>query len=124
MTDKLVLIADDERPIAVLLAHLAEACGVRTKVAHNGKQALEMMRAHRPDLLLLDLIMPIMGGRGVLAAMETDPDLRAVPVIVISTSDEDIECLGREVLRLRKPFEPAEVRRLIRETLGGDGPAA
>jgi CheY-like chemotaxis protein len=120
MADKLVLAVDDERPIAMLLAMLAEECGVRAEVAHDGKRALEMIRAHRPDLVLLDLIMPVMSGNEVLAIMEADPDLRDVPVIVISASTKPIRGVTREVPRLRKPFEFDEVRRLIQETLGGE----
>jgi CheY-like chemotaxis protein len=71
--------------------------------------------------VLLDLIMPVMNGNGVLATMQADPDLRGVPVIVISTWGGVIEGVEREVPRLRKPFEPTEVKRLILETLGADG---
>lgn len=124
MAGKLVLVVDGERMIAMLLTRLAESCGVRAEVAHDGEQALEMLRAHKPDLVLLDLIMPIMSGEEVLAIMETDPNLRDVPVIVISTWDGAIEGLEREVPRVRKPFDPAEVQRLIRQTLHIDGQAA
>jgi CheY-like chemotaxis protein len=121
MAEELVLVVDDELPIAALLTHLVRSYGLRAEAAHDGKQALEMIRTHKPDLVLLDLIMPVMNGSSLLAIMESDPDLRDVSVIVISTSTEPIRGVKREVPRLRKPFEPTEVKRLVLKTLGGDG---
>ena len=118
MTQKTVLIVDDERPIVTLLARLAQGLGARTEVAHNGKEALEKIRVRKPDLVLLDLIMPIMSGEEVLAVMETDPELQDIPVVVISTKAAVGAGVEREVPHLRKPFEPTEVKRLIREHLG------
>ncbi|MEI6500947.1 MAG: response regulator [Armatimonadota bacterium] len=118
MTQKTVLIVDDERPIVSLLARLAQGVGARTEVAYNGKDALEKIRLHKPDLVLLDLIMPIMSGEEVLAVMETDPQLQDIPVIVISTKAAVGAGVEREVPHLRKPFEPTDVKRLIREHLG------
>lgn len=117
MTEKTVMVVDDERPIATLLAKLAESVGARTEVAYNGKEALEKIRTQTPDLVLLDLIMPIMSGEEVLAVMETDPQLQHIPVVVISTKAAIGPGVEREVPHLRKPFEPAEVKRLIREIL-------
>ncbi|MEN6302349.1 MAG: response regulator [Armatimonadia bacterium] len=120
MDKKLVLVVEDERTIATLLAHLVRSCGVRVEVAHHGKKALEMMRAQKPDLVLLDLIMPIMSGPELLATMDVEPDLKDVPVVVISTAEEPGEAVEREVRHLRKPFEPSEVKQVVREMLGMD----
>ncbi|MHB8994772.1 MAG: response regulator [Armatimonadota bacterium] len=115
---KTVLVVDDERPIVTLLSRLAQGCGARVEIAHNGKEALEKMRANLPDLVLLDLIMPIMSGEEVLAVMETDPQLKDVPVIVISTKAALGPGVERKVPLMRKPFEPTEVKQVIREQLG------
>ena len=117
MNRKLVLAIEDERPIATLLAHLAQSCGARTELAYNGQQGLDKMRSTRPDLVLLDLIMPVMNGEQVLATMEADPILQDIPVIVISTKAAVGFGPERVVKFLRKPFEPTEVMRLIRQTL-------
>ena len=118
MSQKTVLVVDDERPIATLLARLAQGEGARTEVAYNGREALEKIRAHKPDLVLLDLIMPIMSGEELLAIMETDPALQDVPVIVISTKAAVGSGVEREVPHLQKPFEPSQVKALIRQALG------
>lgn len=124
MTRKTVLVVDDERPILSLLARLVQGVGAKVELAYNGKEALEKMRANKPDLVLLDLIMPVMSGEEVLTVMETDPELQDIPVIVISTKAAVGPGVEREVPLLRKPFEPSEVKRLIRETLAPSAPAS
>lgn len=123
MSQKTVLVVDDERPITTLLARLAQSCGARTEIAYNGKEALEKIRQQRPDLVLLDLIMPVMSGEEVLAVLETDPELQSLPVIVVSTKAALGPGVERDVPLLQKPFEPAEVKRLIREALGATSAA-
>ena len=92
-----ILVVDDE-PGDVELVRLALAEGrflCRTSVAINGRQALAFLRkeapahaeAPTPDLVLLDLNMPQMNGREVLAAMKSDPALARIPVVVLTTSD-------------------------------------
>jgi CheY-like chemotaxis protein len=122
MSQKTVLIVDDERPIVTLLSRLAQGCGAHAEIAYNGKEALEKMRANPPDLVLLDLIMPIMSGEEVLAIMETDPALRDIPVVVISTKAALGPGVERQVPLMRKPFEPAEVKSVIRKYLALDEP--
>lgn len=117
MTRKIVLVVDDERPIVSLLSRLVQGVGARAEIAYNGKEAIEKMRERKPDLVLLDLIMPVMSGEEVLTVMETDPELQDIPVIVISTKAAIGPGVERKVPHLRKPFEPSEVKRLIREAL-------
>ena len=117
MTQKTVLVVDDERPIATLLSRLVQSVGAKAEIAYNGKDALQKIRDQKPDLVLLDLIMPIMSGEEVLTVMETDPQLQDIPVIVISTKAAVGAGVERKVPLLRKPFEPSEVKRLIREYL-------
>lgn len=86
-----VLIADDDPQFGRLVARMlaASPAGPDLEVwdAHNGQEALELMRQRRPDLLL-DLAMPELGGREVIAAMRADPSLMDVPVIIMSAQDE------------------------------------
>lgn len=117
MNEKLVLVAEDHRPIAYLLRRLAERCGARANVAYDGRQALESMRSERPQLLLLDLVMPGMSGNELLRTMQSDPELQEVPVVVITTQENLEETLEHRVPHLCKPFAPAEVERLIRQAL-------
>ena len=81
-----VLVVDDEPLIAMALEAALEDAGYRVATAANGRQGLERLaEAPRPDLVLLDMMMPVMNGPAMLAAMASDPDLRGIPVIVLSS---------------------------------------
>lgn len=116
---KKVLIAEDDRSIAVLLQRLVEECQVQAEVANNGQEALSRIRSAPPDLLLLDLIMPIMSGEEVLDQLQADEALRQIPVVIISTKAEMEELPYRYPL-LPKPFSPAQVRQTVKQALGLD----
>ena len=105
-----VLVVDDNRMNRVKLSRGVEQQGYTTEVAENGKQALEMLRTKRFDLVLLDIIMPEMDGYQVLEQMKLDMSLRDIPVVVISALDEIksvVRCIemGAEDY-LPKSFDP------------------
>jgi CheY-like chemotaxis protein len=79
MSDKLVLVVEDHRPNARLLGLLVQRCGVTAQMASNGAEALLAMQAQRPDLILLDLMMPIMTGNELLEVMRADAELANHP---------------------------------------------
>ena len=83
-----VLVVDDNKVSRLLLARGLEQQGHTVTFAENGRLALDMLRARPFDLVLLDVIMPELDGEQVLAALTSDPDLRHIPVIMISASDE------------------------------------
>ncbi|MFG1928616.1 response regulator [Cryptosporangium sp. NPDC048952] len=92
-----VLIVDDDAGDVLLIdeALTDRRVGHRLHTASDGVRALEFLRdpdRPRPDLILLDLNMPRMGGREVLAEVKADPSLRCIPIVVLSTSvvDEDV----------------------------------
>lgn len=113
-----VLVVEDERPIALLLAKLVEQCGLKPHAVHSGDVALRWLQDHRPDLILLDLIMPVMSGEELLEELADDPRLADVPVIIITTRDLHGQPLPAHVRYLRKPFQPNEVRQMVSEVLG------
>jgi CheY-like chemotaxis protein len=85
-----VLVVDDEPLIAMALEAALEDAGYRVATAANGRQGLERLaEAPRPDLVLLDMMMPVMNGPAMLAAMAADPDLRGIPVVVLSSLPEE-----------------------------------
>jgi putative two-component system response regulator len=108
--DRTVLIVDDQEPNRALLRDFVGAAGLAFCEAGTGCEALEVMRAHSVDLVLLDIMMPELDGHGVLEAMKADETLRHLPVIVISGVD-DIDSITRCLKRgaddyLTKPFNP------------------
>jgi CheY-like chemotaxis protein len=81
-----ILIVDDEFGILEAIRDLLSDEGYRTVTAVNGREALERMAEERPALVLLDYMMPVLNGPGVLTAMQKDAALRDVPVVMMSAS--------------------------------------
>jgi CheY-like chemotaxis protein len=117
MNEKLVLVVEDHHPNARLLALLAERCGVGVQIADNGAEALLKMKAQRPDLILLDLMMPIMTGDELLEVMWADPELSTIPVVIFTTEQEPSWSKLYGLPCIRKPFEPAQVQQVIEQLL-------
>ena len=116
-----VLVVDDEFGIVDVLETILIDEGYRVLTACNGKQGLESLATERPDVVLLDLMMPILGGVEMLAAMMAEPAYRHIPVIMISSLGEDVlakKCTGY-VAYLRKPFRATAILSTIDRVLGG-----
>ena len=116
-----LLVVDDNEPNRDMLARRLERLGHRVARAENGREALEKIRAEPFDVVLLDIQMPVMNGYQVLEELKADPVLRALPVIVLSASDESqsvIRCIqmGAED-HLRKPFDPVLLQARINACL-------
>ena len=79
-----ILIVDDDDSIRSLLHQELGDAGYHITEARNGKEALKMVRAHRPDLIILDIMMPEMNGFDVAAVLKNDPETMDIPIIVLS----------------------------------------
>jgi len=116
-----ILVVDDEALIAMALEAELEDAGYGVVTAANGRQALERLaEAPRPDLVLTDIMMPVMGGAEMLAAMAADPELRGIPAIVLSSLPEAAvraRANGAAAI-LRKPYTAEEVLGAIARVLG------
>jgi twitching motility two-component system response regulator PilH len=86
--DKQVLIVDDSEESVIFLSEILEEHGYPYRVARNGKQAMKAMRERRPDLVLLDVMMPQKGGVAVFQDMKKDPELKEVPILIITGASE------------------------------------
>ena len=116
-----LLLVDDSEPNRDMLARRLERLGYHVLLAEDGRQALDVLAATPIDLVLLDVMMPVMDGYEVLARRRADPRLRDVPFIVISALDElasVVRCIemGAEDY-LPKPFEPVLLRARIGASL-------
>ena len=102
-----VLIVDDEYGIAELLEAVLVDEGHRVLTSSNGKHALSVLEAEKPDIIFLDYMMPVMDGASMLSRMAQDPVLRTIPVVLMSSIPEasvQERCRGY-ALFLRKPFD-------------------
>lgn len=116
-----ILVVDDAPMNRLTLGRGVLQQGHTVSMAENGQQALEMIRSAAFDVVLLDIVMPEMDGFQVLEVMKRDPELRGIPVIVISALEEMesvIRCIniGAEDY-LNKPFDPVLLRARINACL-------
>jgi two-component system, cell cycle response regulator len=109
-----VLVVDDSVAIRRILGRALEGSGYRVEEAGDGREALERCRAEVPDLVLLDIDMPVMDGLSTLREMKDDAQLRSIPVLFLTarTGGDEVAAglaLGAQDY-LRKPCDPVELR--------------
>jgi class 3 adenylate cyclase len=119
--DASLLIVDDDALNRDMLTRRLERLGYRVACAENGREALEKLSRESFDLLLLDVIMPVMNGFELLEQLKTEPLLGEIPVIVLSASDQldhAVKCIQRGARDyLTKPFNPVLLQARIRSCL-------
>jgi CheY-like chemotaxis protein len=120
-----VLVVDDEPLIAMALKAALEDENYRVITAANGKQGLERLAETHADIVLLDMMMPVMNGPAMLTAMAADPHLRDIPIIVVSSLPEATIRIQAElaVMILQKPYTVAQVLQAIPRVLDQAGRA-
>ena len=128
-----VLVVEDERDIAALVAYHLTREGYRVSTATSGDEALASAAGERPDLVVLDLMLPGLSGFDVLQAMRRSPGLEQLPVIFLTARREEVDRIrGLELGAddyITKPFSPHELvlrvgnvlRRVRAPAFGGSG---
>jgi two-component system, OmpR family, alkaline phosphatase synthesis response regulator PhoP len=118
MRSRRVLIIEDEPHIVLSLEYLLERDGYETATAADGERGLAMVRELRPDVVLLDLMLPRLNGYQVCQAIKSDPELAPIPVIILSAKGQEVEVLkGRSLgaaQYITKPFANAEILEAVR----------
>ena len=115
-----VLVVDDEFGIVDVLETILTDEGYRVLTACNGKQGLVRLSEETPEVILLDFMMPILGGGDMLRAMATEPAYQRIPVIMMSALSEEAvagRCKGYAAF-LHKPFRAAVVLSTVARLLG------
>ncbi|HWR98727.1 MAG TPA: response regulator, partial [Candidatus Methanoperedens sp.] len=117
MTAKRILVADDNANIRKVVKMGFEALGYAVLTAEDGIRAMALVRAERPDLVLLDVMMPGKSGYDVCAEMKGDPALRSIPVVMLTAKNlEEDRYWGRELGAdeyITKPYDPEELERIV-----------
>jgi CheY-like chemotaxis protein len=85
-----VLVVDDDIDSLRALAEVLESEGFETACAENGREAWEQMHRRRPDLIVLDLLMPKMDGRALRMHQRREPNLATIPVVIVSAHTQDM----------------------------------
>ena len=131
MTDQLfqatkstIMVVDDDPDLVTLLRARLEQREFNVMCAYSGSQALAGLEKQKPDLILLDIMMPEMDGLEVLRRLKAAPETSSIPIILLSALDEKEDMLtGRRMGAdhyITKPFKSAHLMKLIDHLLSGD----
>ncbi len=121
-----ILVCDDERHIVRLIQVNLERQGWNVVTAYDGKEGLEKVASEKPDLLVLDVMMPYMDGFEVLKSIRKDPSTEKLPVIMLTAKAQDKDVFegyhyGADMY-LTKPFNPRELVTFVKRiAAGGNG---
>lgn len=127
--EETVLVVEDERDVVDLLRYNLNKAGFAVLIATDGLKGLEMARQNRPDVIILDLMLPGMNGHAVCKALKGNPDTESLPIIMLTAKGEPGERVqGLEMGAddyVTKPFSTKElvlrVKALVRRTKSGRG---
>ncbi len=120
---KKILIIEDEEILLDLLKKKLSDLGYEVYTAKDGEAGLEAVKEIVPDLILLDIIMPKMGGFEVMERLQEDESLKTIPIIVISNSGQPVELnkakeLGAKDWLIKTEFDPKEVIEKVIKQIG------
>lgn len=119
-----VAIIEDDEAISQMYRIKFEAEGYEVETAENGKLGLELCNALRPNIVLLDLMMPIMTGEEMLARLRRTPWGKKIKVIILTNRGEqeippEVKALGVDAIILKAAMTPRQVAQLVQEKLSG-----
>ena len=119
---KKILIADDEANIVLSLEFLMRKAGYEVRSASDGDDALRQLAAFKPDLILLDIMLPLRDGFEVCQTIREDPELRGTKVVMLTAKGREVEvakglALGAD-LYITKPFATRDLIANVRQLLG------
>lgn len=120
---KKILIIEDEEILTNLLQKKLTREGYEISTAEDGEEGLKEMRETKPDLILLDIIMPKKDGFEVMEEMAKDKELKDIPVIIVSNSGQPVEIeraqkLGAKDWLIKTQFDPKEVIDKVVKVIG------
>ncbi|MBF0485641.1 MAG: response regulator [Candidatus Omnitrophica bacterium] len=120
---KKILVVDDEKETCNRIAHRLQKKGFIAETAYDGEEALKAIKAGRPDLVVLDIVMPKMNGLEVLKYLKTSPEYAFLPVIILSmkSSQEDLDkgISLQADFYLPKPFSFENLMQFINFAISG-----
>jgi DNA-binding response OmpR family regulator len=119
---KKILVVDDEVHLTEMVKMRLEAAGYSVSCAYDGQDGLEKAKKEKPDLIILDLMLPKMDGYKVCGLLKNDARYSKIPIVMFSARVQDNDViLGRELgaeAYVTKPFEPKVLPDKIKELLG------
>ena len=120
-----ILVVEDEFGITEVLQSALADAGHNVVTAINGKQGLELLKESGSELVILDFMMPVLDGLGMLRAMRDNPEYRDIPAILMSSLPESAVTASASGIYagfLRKPFQLREAVAMVNRVLNGSRP--
>lgn len=119
---KSILIVDDEFGLADIVSEMLAELGYDVSIAINGRLGLDKLAANKIDLVILDVMMPVMNGPDMLRAMRQDARLRGIPVVMMTAAPEAIPRDHPPLFQatLKKPFSPTQLFTTLQKLLGDE----
>jgi len=111
----LILTVDDEPDVLFLLRVIFERAGHSVIEAQNGGVALEAIQQSRPDVIVTDLMMPVMDGREFVESLKRNPSTASIPIIMLTANPNG--AVGADVV-MRKPFSNSEIVERVEALVG------
>ena len=109
-----ILVVEDDIDIRVFLTECLTLLGYTVRTAVHGRDALDILAEWRPDLVMLDILMPVMSGLAFLRTRQADPVLREIPVLVMTASLNLGDVPSTATAVIAKPFPMAELVQQLR----------
>lgn len=113
LASKGVLVVDDDPDVCMIIQDVLESEGCQVTIVHNGVEALRVLEEYKPDLILLDLMMPVMDGWEVLDRLKNQPRWHGIPVVVVSANLRSRRPVAPAVAALPKPFDITELTEVV-----------
>ncbi len=117
-----ILLADDEEDVKIVLKMYLETKDFEVVTAYDGLDAIDQARREKPDVILLDIMMPVLDGFEVCRRLKADPDTQNIPVIMVSAASH-AESVQKGIKvgaadYIVKPFDPEALEKLINKVIG------
>ncbi|MFB3880355.1 MAG: response regulator [Armatimonadota bacterium] len=123
---RVVLVVDDHPATVELVQSALESMGMEVHTASNGAECLLALSRQRPDLIILDVVMPVMDGFQTLQVLHQTPETRDIPVVMLTARSEDEDVANGwkwgAISYLTKPFAVEHLSTLVRRVLEGPEP--
>jgi DNA-binding response OmpR family regulator len=115
-----ILVVDDDPEISTLVQYTLESAGHQVKICDNGREVLDTLRSYKPELLVLDVMLPGIDGYSLAAQISEDAELKKLPIIVLSALEPSrtmFQRFSQVVGFLTKPFNTDDLMEAVKNGL-------
>ncbi|MCB1308935.1 MAG: response regulator [Leptospiraceae bacterium] len=122
MSGKKILIVDDQPNVRTVLAEMFKNQGYLVETAENGEVGIQKAREYQPELLIMDIMMPVKDGLSAAREIKADPDLQSIPILFLTArgqkqDEENARAAGADGF-ITKPFSPRRIMETVSSMLG------